>query len=306
MSKIIGSIFLAAACLFCAAYPAVASEKLNVVASTTLLGDLVRKIGGDRVEVKTVAPPKFNVHFIQPRPSDVRNVAKADLYVFQGLDLEAWSDPLVEAAGKPDKFRGGPRSLDVSSGVRLIEVPEGPLSRAEGDIHLFGNPHYSMNPENALIVARNISQKLTELDSAGGAEYEKNLFAFQDQLRLKIAAWKTEGANCVGKEIVSYHNDIVYFANFLGVKTGRFVEPKPGIPPTPRHLEQLEKYMSESGVHVIALSFYHPRSDSEALAKRAGGKTVLLAQNVGEVSGTDDFFAFFEYNVKALAEALKK
>ena len=190
--------------------------------------------------------------------------------------------------------------------MQLIEVPGGALSRAEGDIHLFGNPHYVMNPEQAAIVARNIATKLVAIDPAGSAEYEKNRLAFDERLRSKIAEWKTECAACAGKEIVSYHNDVVYFANFLGVKTGRFVEPKPGIPPTPKHLVQLEQYMKENSVRVIALSSYHPRSDSEALAKRAGGTIALFAQSVGEVPGTEEYFALFDTNVKTLAEALKQ
>src|SRR3989338_2215084 len=140
--------------------PLHAAEPLKVVATQALFADLVKEVGRESVDVYAVASPKFNVHFIQPRPSDVRKTAKADLYVNAGLDLEAWSDPLLEAAGNPSLFRGGERNLDLSKGVVLLKVPAGSLSRSEGDLHLFGNPNFHMNPENGRIMVRQIAEKL--------------------------------------------------------------------------------------------------------------------------------------------------
>ncbi|MEK7868652.1 MAG: metal ABC transporter substrate-binding protein, partial [Candidatus Omnitrophota bacterium] len=155
---------------------------LKVVATQTMYASIVKEIGKDKVNVKYVAPPKFNVHFIQPKPTDVRNVASADLYVNAGLDLEAWSDPLLEAAGKPELFRGRERNVDMSKGIKLLEVPDHPLSRAEGDIHMFGNPHYNMNPENAKIMAENILGKLKSIDPVNASYYEANEKAFISRL----------------------------------------------------------------------------------------------------------------------------
>src|SRR3989338_7285028 len=201
-----------------------AEGKLKVVTSTTLFADLVRQVGGDRVEVKPVASPKFNIHFIEPKPSDVRAVSKADLYVFAGLDLEAWSDPLVEAAGKTALFRGGARSLDLSQGIGLLKAPLGTLSRSEGDMHLFGNPHYQLGPQNAAVMTGTILAKLKEIDPLGTAVYEENQKRFLEKLDRKIPEWRAAGADWLGKEIYSYHDDIVYFTYFLGLRSELFLE----------------------------------------------------------------------------------
>ena len=139
-------------------------KPLKIVTTQTIFADLVKQIGKDKVSVSAIASPKYNIHFIQPKPSDVRKVSQADLYVNAGLDLEAWSDPLLEAAGKPQLFRNGERNVDLSKGIKLLKIPDHPLSRAEGDIHLFGNPHFQMNPENAKIMVKVILEKLKEVD----------------------------------------------------------------------------------------------------------------------------------------------
>jgi zinc/manganese transport system substrate-binding protein len=282
-----------------------ADGKLNVVTSTTLFEDLVKQIGCDRVEVRHVASPKFNIHFIQPRPSDVRNVAKADLYVFAGLDLEVWSDPLVEAAGKPEFFRGGSRSLDLSEGIRLLKVPGGALSRAEGDLHLFGNPHYAMNPENARIMMRHIVEKLEKLDPASASYFEENEKKFLSKLNRKIGEWKALCAPVSGKEIYSYHDDIEYFAEFAGLKADYFLEPKPGVPPTPKQFERLQDRAKSGEVKAIVMPTYYPQDTARTFGKRIGLPIVILAQSPGEVPGTEDFFSFFDYNFRQIAEAIK-
>ncbi len=282
-----------------------ADGPLKVVATQTLYADIVRQIGKEKVEVKSVASPKFNVHFIQPKPSDVRNVAHADLVVYTGLDLEEWWGPLVEAAGRPEFFPGRGKSVDLSRGIRILKVPDPPLSRAEGDIHLFGNPHYLMNPENAKVMAGTILEKLREVDPPNASYYEENEKAFVSQLDAKIAQWKELCSHGVGQEIISYHEDIEYFADFLGLKAEQFLEPKPGLPPTPRQLEFLENYVKSRKIKAIVMPTYFPRGAAENLAKRIGAKVVTVCQNVGELPGTDDVFSFFDYNFKQISEALK-
>ena len=282
-----------------------AGKKLNVVATTTFNADLVRRIGGDYVDVKSVAPPKFNVHFIQPRPSDVKNLSKADLYVNTGLDIEPWSDPLVEAAGKPEFFRGGARSVDLSEEVQLLKVPTGTLSRSQGDMHLFGNPHYHLSPENAKTMTRTLAEKLATFDSAHADDYRKNGEAFIAELGRRIAGWKSECAHCVGKEVYAYHDEVEYLADFLGFKADQFLEPKPGIPPTPKHIQELEEYAKSHEVRVILQTSYFPKGSSEELARRIGGKVVTFAHNVGEEPEAADILSLYEYDVKQVAEALK-
>lgn len=278
---------------------------LKIVATQTLFADIVKQIGKDKVDVKYVAPPKFNVHFIQPKPSDVRNVARADLYVNAGLDLEAWSGPLLEAAGRPELFTGAEKNLDLSKGINILNAPTQPISRAQGDIHAFGNPHYNMNPENSKIMAETILEKLKEIDPQNISYYEENAKVFISRLDEKISEWKKLCANFKGQEIISYHEDIAYFADFLGLKAEVFIEPKPGIPPTPKHLEFLEGYVKAHNIKAIVTPTYYPKDAAEKLAQRVGAKVVTICQNVGEIPGTEDTFSFFDYNFKQISEALK-
>ncbi len=291
--------------LFADTGPLYAAGKLNVVTTTTMFAELVKEIGGDKVDVKHVASPKFNIHFIQPKPSDVRNVANADLFVFTGLDLEAWVDPLLEAAGKPSLFRGGEHNVDLSTGIKLLKVPTGSLSRSMGDLHLFGNPHYAMSPESIKIAANTLLGKLKSVDPANASYYEGREKDFISRLNAKIDEWKRLCAHCVGKEVISYHDDFEYMADFLGIKTEQFIEPKPGIPPTPKHLEFLESYVKEKGVGAIVMPTYFPKDGAERLANRVGAKVITVCQNVGEAPGTNGIFNLFDYDIKQINEALK-
>lgn len=297
--------FFLLAAWFTFSSPAFAAAKLQVVATTTFNADLVRKIGAGRVEVKSVAPPKFNVHFVQPKPSDVKNVAGADLYVNSGLDLEAWSDPLVEAAGRPEFFRGGARSVDLSEGVPLLKKPSGAVSRSQGDIHLFGNPHYHLDPTNAKTMARTLARKLAEIDAANADFYRENEQAFALELDRRIASWRSECASCAGKEVFAYHDEIAYLADFFGIISDKFLEPKPGIPPAPRHIQELEEYAKTHPVKAILQASYFPKAVSEALAAKTGARLVTIAQAVGEVPEASDALSLYDYNTRRVAEALK-
>lgn len=305
MNRFLIPIVLAAVSAVLSAAPELhaADGKLKVIATTAFFADLVRQIGKDNVEVKYVASPKFNVHFIAPRPSDVRNTANADLFVHAGLDIEAWVEPLLDAAGKPALFRGGEGNVDLSEGIPLLKVPPARPTRAEGDIHLFGNPHYTLNPENSRIMARTILARLKEKDPSHAAGYEAGAAEFLSRLDGKIAEWKARCAGFRGAEIISYHDDIAYFADFLGLKAEQFIEPKPGIPPTPRHLQFLEEYARANRIKAIVMPTYFPRDAADALAGKIGVRVVTICQNAGELAGTDDVFNFFDFNVKALSGA---
>lgn len=301
---LLSAVFLSV-CLWVCDFAGAATRPLQVVASSTLFADLVKKIGGEHVTVKSIASPKFNVHFYEPKPSDVQNVRRADVFVHWGLDVEAWCGPLLEAAAKPDLFFNGSHNIDLSRKIHLEHVPEKTPSRSEGDIHLHGNPHYPMNPENMRLMAETLRDRLSEIDSASAGDYEKNTAAFLNQLDQKIAEWKGASAACRGKEIISYHDDVLYLTDFLGVKSEEFLEPKPGIPPTPQHIAFLEKYAKEKGIRVIAMPTYFSKSAAQVLAERIGAKVVTVCQNAGEVQGTDDVFGFYDYNIKQLIEGLR-
>jgi len=275
-----------------------------VAATLSPFADLVQQVGGDRVEVSTIAPPRFNPHFIEPRPSDVLRVKKAELFVHAGLDLEAWRGPLLDAAGNPRVFPGQPGELDLSRGISLLEVPDKPLSRLMGDIHLFGNPHYWTDPENGKVMARAIAAKLSEMDPAHAAEYQQRLFDFLRRLDGKIAEWNRLTAGLRGKEAVAYHNQWPYLARFTRIRVEQFLEPKPGIPPTPKHLGFLETYMKERGIRAIIQPTYFPMGSSKELARRVGGKVVILCECVKELPEAADYISFVDYNVRQLVQGL--
>ncbi len=281
-----------------------AADRLKVAATLPAFGDLVGTVGGEFVDVYTVASPRFNPHFIEPKPSDVRRVKGATLLVHAGLDLEAWRGPLLDAAGNRRLFPGGEGELDLSRGIALLEVPDRPLSRAEGDIHLYGNPHYWTDPENARAMAQAICDKLCALDPAHEQAYHANLTLFLDRLNTKIPEWRAMLAPYKGREIIGYHKEWPYLMRFAGLVMEQFLEPKPGIPPTPKQLEILERHIRERGVRVIAQSTYNPPEAGASLAKRTGARVVLLCQNVRELPQCGDYISTVDYNVSQLVQAL--
>jgi len=265
---------------------------------------LVKAIGGEDVEVSYVASPKFNPHFIEPKPSDVLRVKRADLFVHAGLDLELWRGPLLDAAGNTKLFPGGPGELDLSQGIQLLEVPSQAVSRAQGDIHLYGNPHYWTDPENAKQMVRTISEKLSVLDPGHAADYQRNLQSFLTRLDERIQSWRARLAPYQGQELVGYHNEWPYLMRFAGLRMEHFLEPKPGIPPTPRQIEFIQQYIKAHGVRGIVQATYFPAQAAETLAKRTGDKVVFLCQNVGEVPSCSDYIATLDYNLSQLMSAL--
>jgi zinc/manganese transport system substrate-binding protein len=281
-----------------------AEEPLKVVATLSSFADLAKSIGEEHVDVDAVAPPRFNPHFIEPKPSDVRRVKQADLFIHAGLDLEAWRGPLLDAAGNRGTFPGAPGELDLARGIELLEVPDRPQSRAEGDIHLFGNPHYWTNPEHARTMAKAICDKLCELDPAHEPAYHANLKAFLDRLEAKLPEWRAALAPYKGQELVGYHKEWPYLMRFAGLTMEHYLEPKPGIPPTPKQLERLQRYISERGVRAILQATYNSPQAAQALAKRTGAHVVLLCQNVGELPQCGDYIAMVDYNIEQLAQAL--
>ena len=281
-----------------------AEKRLTVVATLPTFADLVKTIGGDHVKVSSIASPKFNPHFIEPKPSDVLKVKRADLFVHAGLDLELWRGPLLDAAGNTKLFPGQPGELDLSQGIQLLEVPAGAVSRSQGDIHIYGNPHHWVDPENGKRMVQTIEEKLSAVDPEHAADYQRNLQAFVTRLEQKITEWRSRLAPYQGQELAGYHNEWPYLMQFAGLRMDHFLEPKPGIPPTPQQIEFIQQYIKAHGVRGIVQATYYPAQAAEAVAKRTGAKAVFLCQDVGEVSACSDYLATVDYNVSQLATVL--
>ncbi|MBI1882604.1 MAG: zinc ABC transporter substrate-binding protein [Chlamydiae bacterium] len=268
--------------------------------------DLVKQIGGEYVDVSYIASPRFNPHFIEAKPSDVVKVKRADLFVHAGLDLEAWRWPLVDATGNAEVCPGGSKELDLSKGIELLEVPTTSLTRAAGDIHLYGNPHYWIHPENTKKMAETICNKLCALDPQHENIFHQNLEIFSNRLNPKISEWKTQVKPYEGQEFIAYHNAWVYLMSFLGFKIELFLEPKPGIPPTPKQVELVENRIKEKGIKGIIHSDYYPSNAADAVAKATGAKVIILCQNVGELPEAKDTISMIDYNVRQLMTALQQ
>ena len=281
-----------------------AAERLKVVATLSTFADLAQTIGGEHVAASSIASPKFNPHFIEPKPSDVLKVKRAELFAHAGLDLEAWRGPLLDAAGNRDAMPGGSREVDLSKGIALLEVPDRPLSRAEGDIHLFGNPHYWLSPENAKVMARTLCDKLCALDPSHTSEFHRNLEGFVARLDGKMGEWRRQLAPYRGRELIGYHNEWPYLIQFAGLAMTQFLEPKPGIPPTPKQVEFIEQYIKAHGVRGIVQASYFPADAARAVAKRTGVQVITICQSVRELPACGDYLATLDYNVSQLAEAL--
>jgi len=281
-----------------------AEKRLNVVATLSTFADLAKTIGGDHVDVSYVASPKFNPHFIEPKPSDVLKVKRADVLIHAGLDLELWRWPLLDAAGNTRLFQGGPGELDLSQGIELLEVPGRAVSRAEGDIHLYGNPHYWTDPENAKIMAKTIADKFSAMDPSHAQDYQQHLQQFVSRLDEKMAQWRSQLAAFQGQELVGYHNEWPYLMRFAGLRMDKFLEPKPGIPPTPKQVEFIEQYVKAHGILGIAQATYFPTQAAGAIAKHTGAKIVLLCQSVGEVPEASNYLAMVDYNIHHLVAVL--
>lgn len=291
--------------LWIAGPPAVQAKPLQVVATLPVFADLAKTIGGESIQVETIASPRFDPHFIEPRPSDVRHVRQADALVHAGLDLEAWRGPLLDAAGNTRVMAGQPGDIDLSQGIPLLEVPGRTPSRSEGDIHLYGNPHYWVDPNNGKRMAQTIAEGLCALDAAHCEAFRGNLAAFLQRLDAAIPDWQQRMRPFAGQELVAYHNAWPYLMAFAGLRTSEFLEPKPGIPPTPRHLKEVEQAIQARGIRAIVQPSYAPPQAAAAVARRTGAKVVALAQNVGEVPQATDYISLMDYDVRALEAGLR-
>ncbi|RPJ49254.1 MAG: zinc ABC transporter substrate-binding protein [Candidatus Latescibacterota bacterium] len=278
--------------------------KLRVVTTLTEIAALVREIGGDRVEVTALAHGNEDPHFLAAKPSHSRRMMEADLLVYDGLELEVgWLPLLIEGARNPRIRPGAAGDLDLSRFIQPLEVPSGGVDRSMGDIHPEGNPHYTVDPALYPDLARAVADRLNELDSEGASFYEARLAAFERRWTEELTEWKERLAPLEGIPVVTYHKQWEYFARTFGLLIVDQVEDKPGIPPTPRHIGELEQTIRRENVPWIFLSDLNDPGNTEKLAERAGCRVLRLPQAVDSRDGTDDLFSWFDELVRVLEEA---
>jgi zinc/manganese transport system substrate-binding protein len=279
--------------------------KLNVVTTTPDLGALAREIGGDRVDVKSLAKSTEDPHFVDAKPSHIVTLNKADVLVEGGAELEqGWMPPLLDNARNSKIAVGAPGRVTASNGIRMLEVPA-TLDRSRGDVHALGNPHFLLDPKNAKIVAANIAQHLTQVDPAGAATYAANLKKFNTDVDAKAAEWDKTMAPFKGGKIVTYHNDFVYFAERFGLKVIGTLEPKPGIAPSPAHLAEVIATMKSENGHAILVQPYQNRKTAETVARQTSGVVLDVSQQPGALKNTDTYVALMDNLISTVANGLR-
>ena len=283
----------------------VAEAKLNVVATTADLGAIAKEIGGDNIELTTLGKPTEDPHFVDAKPSFIVKLNHADVVVEGGAELEiGWLPALLDQARNSKIVNGAPGHIMCATGVPLLDVPA-TLDRSRGDIHAAGNPHYIVSPSNAKIVAKNIADGLCANDPKSTDAYRANLKKFEDAIDAKLVEWRKKLAPYEGQTVVAYHDSWPYFAKEYGLKMDLFLEPKPGIPPTPAHLAEVIVAMKQVNAHVIIVDPYLNRKTAETVAAHTGAKVVDVTQFPGGLKGTEGGYIQMEdYDVNAIAAAL--
>lgn len=284
---------------------ATAHAKLNVVATTPDIAAIAKEIGGDKIELTTMARPTEDPHFVDAKPSFIVKLNKADVLIHGGAELEVgWLPKLVEQARNAKIIGAAKGEVRCCEGVQMREVPE-KLDRSAGDIHAAGNPHFLVDPANAKIVAHHIADAFAGIDAVNREFYEANAKRFMAALDAKLAEWQAKLAPFKGEHLVAYHNSWLYFAERFGLKIEIFLEPKPGIPPSPAHLATVMAKMKEQNARVVIVDPYLNRKTAETVSRGSGAKVVDVTQFPGGVKGTEgSYIALMDYLVNSLATAL--
>ncbi|SFV60593.1 Zinc ABC transporter, periplasmic-binding protein ZnuA [hydrothermal vent metagenome] len=267
--------------------------RMNVVTSYPYLGKIVKAVGGKNVKVKVLASAKFDPHFVIPKPSLIPAIARADMLVANGAGLEiGWLPPLLKRANNPKVRIGTEGFVDVSRAIHLIDKPKA-VSRAYGDVHPEGNPHFDTDPHNVLPIAHYIVTKLSQLDEAHASEYAQNFSRFSAHWKTYLRTFDSQMRHCKGKKVVQYHELYNYLLKRFGIKPVATIEPLPGIAPSSRHTMELISKMKKEHIGTILQDPYHEKKTAKFIAAKTGAKVIILPHDVGAVSGTGTLESFY-------------
>lgn len=280
--------------------------ELNVVATTSDFGAIAREIGGAHVRVFVLAQPGEDVHFVTPKPSYIAKLSRADVVIEGGAELElGWLPPLLQGSRNARLAPGQPGHVSCAVGVALLEVPD-TLDRSGGDIHALGNPHYMVDPVNARLAAERIGAAFCAVDPLRAPAYREGQSGFTNRLSAAMVGWEQALEPYRGRRVAAFHNAWPYFANRYGVRIDLFLEPKPGIPPSPAHLATVMATMKAEGIGAIIVEPYQNRRTAETVAAGTGAQLVALSQYPGGVKGTEGgYIELMDHVVQRLAAALK-
>ena len=294
-------------CLMLCAPLAAQAATLSVVTTTEDLAAIAREVGGDRVSVASLSKGYQDPHFVDAKPSYMVQLKKADLFVEVGRELEVgWAPGLVSGSHNSKIQPGAPGHVDASAQVQVIEVPS-TVSRTQGDIHPFGNPHYLLDPANAAPAARAIRDGLVRVSPADKAAFDAHEADFEKRLGAAVAKWKGQAAalGLTGMKVVTYHRSWSYFARAYGLQVVDFIEPRPGIPPSPNHLQDLVNEMKSGGVKVLIMEPFFDNRIPEKVSRDTGVPLAVLPSSVGAEPQIKTYFDLFDRMFVELGAALK-
>jgi len=289
------------------AVPLSAQNKLTVVTTTEDLASIGREVGGDHISIEALARGYQDPHFVEAKPSFILKLQKADLLVAVGRELEiGWLPPLIQQSRNSKIQPGSQGYLDASLGARILEIPTGTITRAMGDVHPQGNPHYWMDPENGKRIAKEIADKLAEIRPADRAYFQQRLVDFDARLDAAQKRWQAQMAPYKGTKVVTYHRSFPNFAERFGLEIVGYVEPKPGIPPTPQHTLDLINEMKRQNIKLVLVEPYFDLKTPNAIGRATGAEVLVMPPSVGGTKEVTDYFKLFDYDITLLIDAIKK
>jgi len=267
---------------------------------------LTQEVGGDRVTVESIAKGYQDPHFVEAKPSFLLKLRQADLLVTVGLQLEiGWLPPLITQSGNPRIQVGANGYLDASQFAEILDIPTGPVTRAMGDVHPLGNPHYWLDPENGRRVAKGIAGKLGELDPADAGYFQEKFQDFDKRLTTAEQKWDADMKPYHGRKVVTYHNSLPNFAKHFGLNVIGYVEPRPGIPPTPSHTIELIGLMKRENCKIVMVEPYFDLKTPNSIAAQTGAQVVKYLPSVGGEKDVTDYFKLFDYDIALLTKAFQ-
>src|ERR1700682_1952152 len=282
------------------------AKKLNVVTSTTDLASLTQEVGGDNVNVESIAKGYQDPHLAEAKPSFLLKLRQADLLVSVGRQLEiGWLPPLITQSGNPKIQVGGQGYLDASQFAEILEIPQGTVTRAEGDVHPLGNPHYWLDPDNGRRIARGIANKLADMDTADSAFFQQRFQDFEKRLLAAEQKWDAEMKPYRGRKVVTYHRSLPNFAKHFGLDVIGYVEPRPGIPPTPSHTIELIQLMKRESCKIVLVEPYFDLKTPQSIARETGAQVVVYLPSVGGEKQVTNYFELFDYDIALLTKAFQ-
>ena len=285
--------------------PVAQAKKLNVITSTTDMAALASEVGGDRISVDSIARGYQDPHFVEAKPSFLLKLRNADLLIAVGLDLEiGWLPPLITQSGNPKIQVGAAGYLDASQFAEILDKPTGAITRAMGDVHPLGNPHYWLDPDNGRRIARGVAGKLSELDPADGSYFQQRFQDFDKRLTEAEKKWDAQMAPYHGAKLVTYHTSWSNFARHFGLSILGYIEPRPGIPPTPQHTLEIINLMKRENVKVVVVEPYFDLKTPNSIGAATGAKVLVVLPSVGGEKQVTDYFKLFDYDIGLLTQAL--